>query len=100
MHLPQPQPNAPRLPPHRAPHPKTLVSPGFPHASRHPEPSVRLVESSPAQRSFVRARTMIGTIRATVRGAYAEAPPSFHEAVVCFTTVAITTFFLTLVLGH
>lgn len=100
MHLPLPQPNAPRLPPHRAPHPKTLVSPGFPHASRRPEPAVRIVESSPAQRSFVRARTMIGKLRATVRAAYAEAPPSFHEAVVCFATVAITTFFLTLVLGH
>jgi len=43
---------------------------------------------------------MISRIRTAVRGAYAEAPPSFHEAVVCFTTIAITTFFLTLVLAH
>jgi len=43
---------------------------------------------------------MISRIRRAVRGAYAEAPPSFHEAVVCFTTIAITTFFLTFVMAR
>jgi hypothetical protein len=43
---------------------------------------------------------MISKIRRVVRAAYAEAPPSFHEGVVCFATVAITTFLLTFVLGR
>lgn len=100
MHSPMPSTNVRSLPPHRAPHPKTLVSPGFPHPVRHPEPSVELVESGSVARGLSRAGTMISRIRRAVRGAYAEAPPSFHEAVVCFTTIAITTFFLTLVLAH
>ena len=100
MHSPMPHTNVPRLPPHRAPHPKTLVSPGFPHAVRHPEPSVRLVGSGSVARGLSRASTMISKIRRVVRAAYAEAPPSFHEGVVCFATVAITTFLLTFVLGR